>query len=411
MGCLGRQRQRRRPGEEGATLATADDASANLALQIAQANLTAAQAKLASDQGTPTSEQKTAAKNSLTQAQQQLSDAQQSLKDTQAQNALTLSNARAAVTTANSQLATDTANSAASAVITADKNAVKSAKQQLASTRLQVASSNHKAQQAVTSARLSLANAKNSYTTSVQPATDATIASDQAQVATAQQAVTTAQQTLDGATIVAPTDGTIVAVNLQQGVAAPSGDAIQVQSSAMSVTAAFAETDMPALKVGQAASVSVTAIGQTVTGKVIEITPVAASSGTSSVVTYSVTVALNNTPTQLRSGMSANVSVTTASATGVIAVPAIALVGSAGNYSVRVLDGSGQVSVVPVTVGLTTSSVAEIRSGLSEGETIVTGTSTPRQGTTTGGGGGFGGLGGFPGGGGVRIPAGGGIGR
>ena len=81
----------------------------------------------------------------------------------------------------------------------------------------------------------------------------------------------------------------------------------------------------------------------------------------------------------------------------VIAVPTIALVGSNGSYEVRVLDANGQVQLRPVTVGLTTSTLAEIKSGLSEGDQVVTGTATARQNTTTTGGGG---IGAFPVGGG-----------
>jgi len=101
--------------------------------------------------------------------------------------------------------------------------------------------------------------------------------------------------------------------------------------------------------------------------------------------------------------MSASVAVTTAQASNVLAVPAAALVGSAGSYSVRVLSG-GQAVVVPVGVGLITSAMAEITSGLTAGQTVITGVATQRTGTTgtgTGGaglgipvGGGFGGGGG-----------------
>ena len=61
------------------------------------------------------------------------------------------------------------------------------------------------------------------------------------------------------------------------------------------------------------------------------------------------------------------------------------------------LDANGQVQLRPVTVGLTTSTLAEIKSGLSEGDQVVTGTATARQNTTTTGGGG---IGAFPVGGG-----------
>ena len=66
-----------------------------------------------------------------------------------------------------------------------------------------------------------------------------------------------------------------------------------------------------------------------------------------------------------------------------LAIPAIALVGSSGNYEVHVVGSDGSVSLVPVQVGLVTSSMAEITSGLSVGRVGGAGTSTQRTGTTT----------------------------
>jgi macrolide-specific efflux system membrane fusion protein len=104
--------------------------------------------------------------------------------------------------------------------------------------------------------------------------------------------------------------------------------------------------------------------------------------------------------------MTANVTVTTASASNVLAVPAAALRGTDGNYSVLVLvDGAPQAQ--PVTVGLITSSLVEIKSGLNAGDNVVIGTSSDQR-SATGGTGGFGGAGGFvvgggAGGGGTRF--------
>jgi macrolide-specific efflux system membrane fusion protein len=116
-------------------------------------------------------------------------------------------------------------------------------------------------------------------------------------------------------------------------------------------------------------------------------------------------ITLDSTPADVRDGMSASVSITTAEADNVIAVPAIALVGSSGNYTVRVMQADGSITAVPVTVGLTTTQYAAITSGITAGDTVVVGTSTPRTttaGTTTnpgsltgGFGGGFGGGGTF----------------
>ena len=69
--------------------------------------------------------------------------------------------------------------------------------------------------------------------------------------------------------------------------------------------------------------------------------------------------------------------------------------GAAGSYSVRVLDSAGQPQLVSVTVGLISSSYAEIQSGVDVGTAVVVGTSSTRQGTTNSGG--FGGGIGVPG--------------
>jgi RND family efflux transporter MFP subunit len=238
----------------------------------------------------------------------------------------------------------------------------------------------------------------------------------QAQYAQAVKTRSDLRDQIARAKLTAPSAGTITAVNIVAGVVAPSGSAIQMEVSPLEVTADFAESDLPALAVGQPATITISAVNQTLTGKVTQITPVASSSGSSNVVTYAVTVSLDNAPSDVRSGMSADVSVATATASNVLAIPSIALSGANGNYSVRVLTADGQVETRAVDVGLMTSSLTEIRSGLNAGDEVVTGTVTARQNTTSTGfgpglggtfqGGGRGGQGGQnQGQGGVRVPA------
>jgi macrolide-specific efflux system membrane fusion protein len=204
--------------------------------------------------------------------------------------------------------------------------------------------------------------------------------------------------------LVAPADGIVTAVNIVAGSAAPSGVAITIDSTAYEVTAEVVETDVASMRLQQPATVSVSAIGADLEGTVIAIAPTAtSSSGSSGVVSYAVTVALKQPPATLRAGMTADVTITTASASGVLAVPAAALRGSEGNYTVLVMSATGTPESKPVTVGLITSSLIEIKSGLSAGDVVVTGTSSTQRTTTgTGGGGGTfvvpgGGGGGFRG--------------
>ncbi len=202
------------------------------------------------------------------------------------------------------------------------------------------------------------------------------------------------QQQIARATIVAPADGTVVTVNAVAGTDSAASPAIAIASGPLETIADFTETDLPSLKTGQAASVTVAAVNATVDGKVTAIAPSAASSS-GSVVTYAVTIELTSPPAAARPGMSAKASVTIAQASGVLTIPAIALSGSALNgYTVLVLGQDGTAQSRDVTVGLVTSSEAEIQSGLQAGEAVVTGT-TAAQTTTTTTGGGFG----LPGGG------------
>jgi membrane fusion protein, macrolide-specific efflux system len=213
--------------------------------------------------------------------------------------------------------------------------------------------------------------------------------------------LTTLQAQLNLATLTAPVAGIVTAVAIQAGADAPSGAAITLAGGTLEVTTSVVESDVASISVGQAATVSIAALNSsTIDGTVASIAPAASSAGNSGVVSFAVEVALTNPPAGLRSGMSADVTITTASATGVLAIPARGLNGTAGAYRVRVLAADGSVSTTDVTVGLITASLVEIKSGLQAGDRVITGTST-QQSTTNRAGGGTNGA--FPGAGGGNF--------
>jgi len=220
------------------------------------------------------------------------------------------------------------------------------------------------------------------------------------QLADAQQQVVDLQRQIAHATLRSPIDGLVTEVDAKAGFDAPAGNAIIVDAAAFQITTDVVESDLGDLAVGQPAAVTISAISAKVTGKVSAISPVAASSssGSGSVVSYPVTVTLDSVPAKARSGMTADVTITIASATNVLTVPAAALRGSEGDYRVLTLDASGQPVSTAVSVGLITSTTAEIKEGITEGTAVVTGTAASRTGTTgtNGGFGGFGASGGGP---------------
>jgi membrane fusion protein, macrolide-specific efflux system len=111
-----------------------------------------------------------------------------------------------------------------------------------------------------------------------------------------------------------------------------------------------------------------------------------------------VTITVTNPPATARADMSADVTITTATASNVLTVPSTALQGSDGQYAVMVLDADGTTQMVPVDVGLVTNTMAEIKSGLEAGAAVVTGTTADLLSNSSN-------SGGFRGG--VAIPGGG----
>jgi RND family efflux transporter MFP subunit len=224
------------------------------------------------------------------------------------------------------------------------------------------------------------------------------------QVADAQQKVTDLKAQIKAAKITAPIDGLVTEVNVMDGFDAPAGAAVVIDSGTFQITTDVVESDLADVKIGQSAAVTVSAIDADLTGTVSAISPVATTDG--SVVSYPVTVTLKTAPAEARSGMSADVTITIASATGVLTVPASALRGAEGDYSVLTLAADGTATPTPVQVGLLTSTSAEITGGLAEGTPVVTGTASELAGTTTTNGS-FGGGVAIPGGGGQFRPGGG----
>ena len=196
--------------------------------------------------------------------------------------------------------------------------------------------------------------------------------------------------------LTSPIDGVVTAVAIQPGLDAPSGDAVTIASSAYEVTADAVESDIGSITVGQPAAITIGATNQDLTrqggvdqpGRGYRLERDRLLRGDDHA----------RRAKDLRDGMSADVSITTASAPGVLTIPSAALRGANGTYRVSVLDpATGTPAQRDVTVGLVTNTLAEITGGLSAGETVITGTTADLQSTSTNGGAFPGGA--FPGGG------------
>ena len=203
-----------------------------------------------------------------------------------------------------------------------------------------------------------------------------------AQVTDARASVSQLEDQIARATIVAPEDGVVTDVTIAAGADAPQGAAIVVATGPIRAAADFAEGDLAALKVGQATTVAVDAIGATIKGTVAAIAPAASTTSGGSVVTYVVTVDLADPPADARPGMTAKVTVTTDQATGVVSVPASALAARTAPIRSWSWAPTALTQARDVTVGLVTSEAVEIKSGLTPGESVVIGTVASRNQTT-----------------------------
>jgi hypothetical protein len=159
----------------------------------------------------------------------------------------------------------------------------------------------------------------------------------------------------------------------------------------LQVTADVAEADIADVALGQAASITLSASGETLEGSVTGVDAV--ETVTNNVVEYGVTVTLDGAK-GVKLGQSTQVVVTTGLTQGVLRVSSSALTTIGERTSATVQAEDGTTRTVDVVTGLEGDGFTEVLEGLAEGDVVV----LPEQAASTGdftfpGGGGLGGLG------------------
>jgi HlyD family secretion protein len=319
------------------------------ALASAQAAIDSANTNLANAQKALVAAQDMAAKD-IAQQQQAVANAQQSLNDVQrtaqalpaviaqqiqqakdklyadqvaddaavARGSMTPQQRQAALDA--DQAAIDQANASAQQQIVQSQQTVSTAQQNLKTAQANLASAQAKdnqsiqqAQASVDSAAASVKTAQASYNNTAAPPTQADLDAAQAQINAQQANVQLAQNNLDAAVLVAPSDGTVTAINgavgqwlaggSLNGSAASSASGAAASSSSSStnsnfidltslsglqVTAQVNEADISRVQIGQPVTFTVDAYpNRTFTGKVAIIQPLG--QNTQNVVSYTVT--------------------------------------------------------------------------------------------------------------------------
>lgn len=202
------------------------------------------------------------------------------------------------------------------------------------------------------------------------------VAVDQATVKNAQAQLAKAQNDLAGSILISPMDGTVTAVNGSAGQASGTGTFLSIADLTRPViNASIDETDLGDFAVGCPATVQFNAIpDKTFSAQVTQVLP--ATSNSNNVTSASGYISLKNDRDLgamiLPVGSTATVTITCSQSANALQIPIQAIRQQSGQNDVYVLNSQGQPEKRPVVIGLRTSAFAEVRSGLTEGERVIT---------------------------------------
>ena len=205
---------------------------------------------------------------------------------------------------------------------------------------------------------------------------DVTAALDAVKQATAQVAYNQAQ--MDKSFIRSPISGTVLQLAAQQGETVSAGLSTQTllivaDLKRLEVDAFVDETDIGKVAIGQVAKCTVNAFpGQTFTGKVSKVA--SGSTIQQAVVTYDVTIAIEDPKHVLKPDMTAAVSIETGHLKDVLVIPSFAVqaavVGSTVNVF-KTVNGQDKAVSTPIVTGGTDGTNIEVKSGLKEGDVVI----------------------------------------
>jgi multidrug efflux pump subunit AcrA (membrane-fusion protein) len=192
-----------------------------------------------------------------------------------------------------------------------------------------------------------------------------------------------AKQGIMNTVIIAPSDGTVVSVDLKKSSVLSAQDyssktAVKlVDTKSVKFTGIVDEIDILKVKVGQKANVTVDAVPDKVfTGTVKFISPYGTEEG--NVVKFALTIELDPFDVELRGGLSATADISVYSAKNVLLVPVSMVVTTPLGSIVTVMNEfTGQPEPRKVTLGEGNFQYVEVLLGLKEGEKILAPSSIP----------------------------------
>lgn len=213
-----------------------------------------------------------------------------------------------------------------------------------------------------------------------------------ADIAEAYAKVTSALRTYqeNSATIIAPEDGVISDLMLAQSIVVSASSATSNTSGATIVSAqtvakinhtesqliatiSLTEVDITSVKANQKVTLNLDAFeDQTFTGKVLAVNT--SGSVSSGVTSYPVTILLDQTDVDIYPNMAVSATIITNSETDAIMIPTTAItIGTDGTSTAQIMQ-NGKPVTVTVETGSANDSDTVIKSGVAEGDTVITAT-------------------------------------
>lgn len=218
-------------------------------------------------------------------------------------------------------------------------------------------------------AKQNLDNAQKSYDNSTNKSIPELKEIAQKQLEQAQAAYDTVANNLNKLTLVAPTDGIISVKNFNVNELANQQKPAFVITSpnTLQIDLDVTQADLGKFEAGKEVDVK---IGDKKVKGTIKYVPQVVTGSTS---LYNVQVLVDNSTNELKSGMSAEVSLSIEKEDTTVTIPKKAIFEDEGKKFVYIVDSDNKTVKTEVTTGIITSMKAEIKSGVSKDDTVVIG--------------------------------------
>ncbi|EGW40284.1 HlyD family efflux transporter periplasmic adaptor subunit [Desulfosporosinus sp. OT] len=401
----------------GEILAKIDETKLKTAVLEAQANVTTAESQLQNLKDSFNEKTRAEAQATLAEAQQSLTSAKQNAETSYLANQVTLAEQK--VKLASNNLAKAQQGSDTSSIQSAQTDLNEAMESLTSAKNLQ----NGGADKALVAAQANVISAQYEVDQQNQGPTEADTKSALANIQIAQASLASAKADLNDAAIIAPVDAVVVSCPLELGQDSDTDSIITITpvGDKLEVDASIDQSDITQCKVGQKVDITLDAYpNDSISGTVNSV----ALQGTTSsnVTTYNVTATVDQNSDLLRAGMNANVNIIVSQVNNVLTVPSEAIKTSGNKTGVTVPMSSdastGQansnsqtssqannavssansgkegnalanVRFIEVETGLDDGTNVEIKSGLKEGQEVITATtsttSTTKSSSSSGG--------------------------